>query len=849
MEEEDVNLDVNYALLDYEDEHEGMEVGEGKVVCDGGDSKETVLGGRVDSRPSDSRAFNSDISFSELQGELNLLGKYNLCQDLAGAEWLTCPSISTFIIDKSFKYTKDSLKVFCAPQTEIFSTNLLRFKKYAFEGDFGSLPKFSHSPTEIPLWNINKTSFSNLVSLWEGSSQSFMKKLPEHCHTPVASLSFSGQSCKCSRGPIKAPHDFKNGSPVVVVVGDDYVPPTLGCMGTCPLIVRVPGGGDFECLKQIFADTFFPKKLGGTHLPANSIVYISLNSMLWTCPVQMYIVKLIEIINSLGDLLELSQNAKNIRFIPLVLPCPNTISGSKFHSRQTEFIEILKTVRAEVDGKHGMLLYTGFFWAVTTQTNFQLFEPDTGIFSYENTYIPPCKYLGIPNGLNVLGGSEIKLTKTAMPSPICSYSLNASTESCFWGKIGELLNISAPEINFPKQKDINASFIMGGRMLEDEDFFNKTLESPKFTPEGLIVIGHSLGKKLKAKLETEWGFSDSEIFSPLPKQLSVKSLTDIHNEIVLNSGFLGKKSTIIICCLGNSLLKPRNGFEKDFSVKFSEQKIEKGTNQKALHITGQVLSISDVEFHNLLLLVKEFAESLGGMVEKVILIPPIPRHFHRCCNDFTHFNSDFNAKDFVSDVRDWGLFMAQSKLFDRQGNCPIIVPALTSIFGAEITNSNLVCKDGVHLTEKNLELLTQAVVELVGDRSNSSSMLLENNIPTNVHISHWKSAFRKKFAPLTPIAIAPQVSYPVEYSKQETSSKKEPKISKGISKVKEKSKIKGRGNFSRNMSRGFMPTPFRNPSPRFGGQMYDPASHIFNQGYLHFGLRYPRFGNFGSRPF
>ena len=70
------------------------------------------------------------------------------------------------------------------------------------------------------------------------------------------------------------------------------------------MIICMPGGGDFAGLKTIFEHTFFPTKQGRTNLPQNSVVFISLTSMLLTCPVQMYVIKLVEIINTLVGILE-----------------------------------------------------------------------------------------------------------------------------------------------------------------------------------------------------------------------------------------------------------------------------------------------------------------------------------------------------------------------------------------------------------------------------------------------------------------------------------------------------------------------------------------------------------------
>ena len=733
------------SILDYIDSGEEMDTAEvaGSVI-----GENILVGGEGGFKPSGALGTHRDFSFSDLAGEINLMGSLTE-QDLVGAPWFTPPSVKCFELDRTFKHTMENLSVFTADQTAIASKNYLRFKKFVVGGDFGALP---HSgDVKLPLWNINRTSFSNVVTLWDENSGSFLKKIPEKCNSPYPSLSFIGQSCKCSSGPAKITHDFRMDTPAILLIGDESIPPILGCLGThCPLVIRVPGGGDFSCLVEIFKSTFFPTKPGGTNLPPNSIVYICLNSMLHSCPPQMLIFKLVELINTLGEILERSINLKNIQFIPLVFPCPDTLSGTKFHLRITELIEILKTVRGEVDGKIGELLFTGFSWAISYPTSIVWQEKTVANITCENVYIPPCKFLGLPNGLNVLGGKIPKLTKTAPNSPACNLSLNASVECNLWNFLGLSLNEISPTHTLPCLRSLKASYIMGGRACENNQFFEEQLDNPSKKPDGLIIVGHSLGKRLKDKLEREHGFCDIEIFSPKPKQITSNVLDETFAKMVGESQILRNTGNhvIIICCLGNSLFKTEKGLEKEFNVTHVN---------KRLHLSGQVMPISDEEFFKLLVDTKDFAESLQGMVEKIVIIPPIPRHFNRCCENYKHFNSKYSGFNFVSDVRDWGVFMSQSSLFNRNSECPILVPALTSIFGADLTNSKLLGKDDVHLAEKSLDILAQAMSQLVemGGESGSSNLLLNNDIPANLSLSLWKDSYRKSFKPLTKVIIAP----------------------------------------------------------------------------------------------
>ena len=405
MEQEGGHLPSEELLLDYLESGDEMDTEEAKGDVN---DKNYLTGGEGGVKPSGLLDVSRDFCFSELAGEINSMRNLTE-QDIIGAPWFSQPIVKSFEPDRSFKFTLENLSIFTGDQIAMSSRNLLRFKKFAVGGEFGTLP---HSgDAKLPLWNINRTCFSNVVTLWDETTRSFLKRTPEKCIFPYPSLSFTGQSCKCSAGPAKTPHDFCTDKPTILIIGDESVPPTLGCLGThCPMIIRVPGGGDFSCLPEIFKATFFPTKPGGTNLPSNTIVFICLNSMLSSCSTQMFIFKLVELINTLGEILEKSSKLKNIPFIPLVFPCPNSTSGSILHLRITELIEVLKTVRGEVDGNLGKLLFTGFSWAMSYPNSITWQEKTVANLNSENVYIPPCKFLGLPEGLNVLGGKIPKLT-------------------------------------------------------------------------------------------------------------------------------------------------------------------------------------------------------------------------------------------------------------------------------------------------------------------------------------------------------------------------------------------------------------------------------------------------------
>ena len=163
MEEAGSNLAnlLESDLLDNDDdEEEGMDLGKGKESCNGESFDIEGQGGEVGSRPSDFGVFNRDITFSDLRGEINLLGPIPLEQDKTGAEWLKLPPVQTFQIDISFKHTLKNLSVFCATQAEVQSNNRIRFKKYANPSEYSSFPCYANLETPIPIWTKTATLFS-----------------------------------------------------------------------------------------------------------------------------------------------------------------------------------------------------------------------------------------------------------------------------------------------------------------------------------------------------------------------------------------------------------------------------------------------------------------------------------------------------------------------------------------------------------------------------------------------------------------------------------------------------------------------------------------------------------------
>ena len=345
-------------------------------------------------------------------------------------------------------------------------------------------------------------------------------------------------------------------------------------------------------------------------------------------------------------------------------------------------------------------------------------------------FFPACSYSGFEKSFFSKGGDCVKVAQQLPQSPDFPSALSANCEVLLWNKFGEILK--ADGFDFPDIEEISLQYIMADRMKENRSFFTRFVSVTPSTETGIIVIGNSFAKSICASLSADHGFKRVERFEIRDSSLSTSYLDSLLDDIRSKSKVLDQDATLVFVGFGNSLLKARQGFEL------------KVIHRNPTHIYGQASQISDQEFQTMIENVSAFVSKLGV---RCVLIPPLPRHFSRCCVDMYHFDRDFDGTEFVADVRDWGIFMAQSKIVRPTDQSKISIPHLASIFGTDLFQSNLTGKDGVHLKDSFQKCLNIGIADMIraGAAGSSVPHVLPASIPADISLACWKPAFRGKF--------------------------------------------------------------------------------------------------------
>ena len=160
-----------------------------------------------------------------------------------------------------------------------------------------------------------------------------------------------------------------------------------------------------------------------------------------------------------------------------------------------------------------------------------------------------------------------------------------------------------------------------------------------------------------------------------------------------------------------------------------------------IHLTTQVSGITPEEFGVI-------ADSVFAFLKKLdfqaIVIPPMPRHFTRCCVHLDHFDTSFDGRIFVQATIIYGIFLARSLRFETSpGGKTFFTPHLGSIFGEKLFDFRFTEPDGVHPTESNLKILSDSIADLVRciNVGIPAPHLLPRSIPEALTLGEWFPEF------------------------------------------------------------------------------------------------------------
>ena len=682
-------------------------------------------------------------------GEGGRLGS-GLRGDSIGTEsdFLTLPSFSRYIPNSALNFNEFDLILKNGPEKK-FIQNLspIYLLQHSLGGLVGNvyLPRVCEIP--LPPWNLNfSQKFPGTICVWD-INKAVPSKLELMTSFPLPTTSFIDQDCMCVNGPRKSSHAFKMTSSSIIIIGDEFVPPRLGCMsGNCPLILRTPCTGSLDETLDFVKKIFSRGGKYSTNPPLGSIFFISMNSCLTRATTQAFVCMLFDFINRFGAHLERTFGRKYLIF-PLVLPVSDIFKDMDLAGKVTDILEAFLTMKGQIDEQSGRIFAAGIDWYLE-QGRISIDESSckTELSTMMTTelFFPSCSYSGFEKSFYSKGGDSIKVARQLPQAPGFPSAISADYEALLWNKFGTILKSNG--LHFPDLEEISLQFTMANRINDNRSFFTRFVAVTPTSEAGVILIGNSIAKSISAALSTDHGFKNIERYEIRDPSLSSEYLDSLGEAIRTKSKVIETGATLVFVGFGNSLLKARSDLEL---------KVISGT---PIHIYGQVSQISDQEFQSKLENVTSFVSKLGL---KSIIIPPLPRHFSRCCVDMYHFDRDFDGSDFVSDIRDWGIFMAQSKSIRPLDQTPI----LASIFGCDLFQSSLTGKDGVHLKEIHLKRLNNSISELVrsGDAGTTAPYVLPASIPADISLASWKLAFRIKFKndfPEVVITSQPQALVP-----------------------------------------------------------------------------------------
>ena len=580
----------------------------------------------------------------------------------------------------------------------------------------------------MPLWNVNQLVYSRLINTWNADAGRVMSFFSDMSFKIEPSLSFKGNYCNCVQGPGKKQHQFNPKRPMVLIIGDDFIPPTIGAMGeTCPLVLRYPGGGDFNGLAKII-ETIFEKNANGnaqTILSQGSVIFLSINTLLMRCSTSTFLQKYIELTNQIGKVLE--KYLQKPRVIPFVLPISNGHRNSNLHLRISELLEILNVVRCELEISEIEIFSAGHSWFLDKPSHLCWMPQIGGGFTSREFYVPPCKYLGLEKEIFIKGGEKINFIDTVSASNICEFHQAASIESRVFAMFGD--NLRNLGFDFPSEEEIALGYVMGKRTAENPTYFKNFLANPTQKAYNIVIVGRSIANQLAAELKNNLGFTNVSVVQLNEPKISSQVLGIAAAEI--NKLPSDPNRTIIFCGLGNSLLKGRE--ERPVSV-------SKEKNGK-IHIKGQVDTISDSDFDKLICELVLFSKAVSEMEGKLIILPPLCRHFTKCCGLGDHFFVDFDPIAFNKNIRDWGIYMCRSLRFKEiGGKVQVNVPFLGNIFGEDYTTPRIIGHDGVHLNQAGNRTLATAIGACV--TSNSVTHNIPSVIPAGISVSSWRQNVR-----------------------------------------------------------------------------------------------------------
>ena len=597
-------------------------------------------------------------------------------------------------------------------------TNLYRDNNGKETRDYGSRVVPGNSDRSHGAFNSDSRSTSTVV---HGNNTipprgPTLDDLPEDPYTISASVMHDGFGCACI--PNAGAHKIKADNPILLILGDGFVPPCIGGNGRCAVVIRVDRATPDTILTA--AKNFF-KATGDAafSIPANSVIIISMTSYLLEVKAAMYLAAVDALKRNLAKLfftrspascselntaLECNVTAMNYRFIDVIVPhSPVDVQAA------VAAATVVHVATVVAGATEDQLLGT----IPNTYNTFMADSDSTTLHSE----IPP--YLI----LNSLSGNVSKKTVCTAATRVLAYEgvangMNAELIVTFWCQIANKVKAYVAEkhisfINFPSGTDIKLGIAnpcladitsktfpsihlwMAERMPKPRPTIKSRLHTsakPNPTPSTtitskaarkLVLVGYSQMSIAASQLKQNW--PDTNVVSISPplnnnqnRMLTYESADKLCDILNGDSGsaddgvyILNEGDVVVIDLFSNGLLiTPAN---PSISTRpLSSKMMVDGREVNSLHLVSRTKDKNgrnykfgichEDDINGLVSLVAGFARYVEKRTKSlVVILGPLPRFPLPCCDNPAHTLTDgANNKTLLRLIRDLNLFVGVS---------------------------------------------------------------------------------------------------------------------------------------------------------------------------------------------
>ena len=622
-------------------------------------------------------------------------------------------------------------------------------------------------------------------------------------------------NCHCVTATTNTPHiqylNHKNhdSRPLMIVVGDQYVPPVLGGNYRCAIILRMDSPTPASILQGV--RTLF----AGIRLPANSIVFLSFTSLAIELRNSAFIRIALELEEEIGRfflqsrdqsiketlLKQWRQDERAPRIINLLSPhemSTNDISADlaaanyvllecyalRADTRLTDLAKIgrrfhagegVKTFKTRVDAaavalpdiepgilftkpSNNVVVYGGFkkedLPAVSTKFWWMVSAATTKLWTSAGLDAG-----AIPDMADCISG--------VIRDQVSRLNLGSNMPRLF----NDLLNLDYGESR-PLPEKIQRSLGLQ-QAIKPADVPRDSLADVD-----VVLIGNSAAATIADKLKKLGLKTRFRSINPAAGRLTHKSA-----DLFSPGEFSGQKCLVVVDAFSNSLLQPEDcpdGWLLDSEEKLQVLTTTNARGQRTFHkvlTDGRILTpISDASLVALIDAINKFCSSLvatAGPDLRVVLLGPLPRYPHHCCESLDHKKEDSDAAATAKQIRDINYFISRSAMLPHMWSNAedgiLVLPFhqwASRTFDRPYNANGTVCPDNVHVTKKCYDDLAVHLKSLLSKNFRSlglpSDTILHQRTP-----SEWLQGLLELGTPLPQVEIHEPLSDEVAHHRGE----------------------------------------------------------------------------------